>query len=407
MPASNDCSNDELVDQIDAVNLLICSAQVEMLRLIAEADRRELSQDTGAHDMCHWISLRYGISYYKAERWLGAAHALKGLPLIRGALASGSLSLDKVVELTRFVRPETEGELVDWARGVSAGRIRHQAELLRKAERDEAAQVDRDRSLRWSYYDQGRRFGLSADLPAADGAVVARALDRLVQSVPVMPEEDGPWGIDARRADALVAICSARISADPDPDRATVIVHARIGGAGSVEGSGPVEGEPHSAELEGGPPLHPRVAGRLLCNARVQVVVEDASGQPIRLGRMRREPPEWMLRQLRYRDRECTFPGCAQRRFVHAHHIRWWEHGGPTDLDNLVLVCSFHHKLVHEYGWTLTREQDGEVRWFHPGGTRYRAGPGPPKGPAVETTAEVAESGASWAGELQLQRAAL
>jgi hypothetical protein len=109
------------------------------------------------------------------------------------------------------------------------------------------------------------------------------------------------------------------------------------------------------------------------------LIGEDATGQVIRLGRVRREPPEWMLRQVRYRDRECTFPGCGHRRFVHAHHVRWWEHGGSTDLGNLVLICSFHHKLVHEYGWSLSREQDGQVGWFHPDGTRYRAGPAPPE----------------------------
>ncbi|HEY3208179.1 MAG TPA: HNH endonuclease signature motif containing protein [Actinomycetota bacterium] len=93
---------------------------------------------------------------------------------------------------------------------------------------------------------------------------------------------------------------------------------------------------------------------------------------------MSREPTAWMLRQLKYRDHECTFPRCGYRRYTQAHHIVWWERGGRTDLDNLVLVCSFHHKLVHEYGWSLRRDQDGTVTWFHPDGTRYRAGPGPP-----------------------------
>jgi hypothetical protein len=107
--------------------------------------------------------------------------------------------------------------------------------------------------------------------------------------------------------------------------------------------------------------------------------VEDGSGDVVRLGRMRREPPEWMLRQLKYRDGECRFPGCGSRRFTHGHHIVWWDKGGTTDLSNLVLVCSFHHRLVHEHGWRLTRDiQTGTVRWFMPDGTRYRAGPAPP-----------------------------
>jgi hypothetical protein len=176
-----------------------------------------------------------------------------------------------------------------------------------------------------------------------------------------------------------VALCSAWIASDPHPDRATVIIHARVEGPGEGSGARTVQGELTDCEIEGGPAIHPETARRLLCTARVQVVVEDSSGQPVRLGRMRREPPEWMLRQLRYRDSECRFPGCGLRRYTQAHHVRWWDQGGRTDLDNLVLICSFHHILVHEYGWSLIRDRDGTVRWFHPDGTRYRAGPGPPE----------------------------
>jgi hypothetical protein len=85
-----------------------------------------------------------------------------------------------------------------------------------------------------------------------------------------------------------------------------------------------------------------------------------------------------MLRHIRYRDLECRFPGCGARRFTQAHHIVWWERGGRTDPDNLLLVCTFHHRLVHEYGWVVRRDPDGTVTWFHPGGTPYSAGPGPP-----------------------------
>jgi hypothetical protein len=139
-----------------------------------------------------------------------------------------------------------------------------------------------------------------------------------------------------------------------------------------------VSSEDRGCELEGGGVLHSETARRLLCNARVQAVVEDEAGDVVRLGRTSRVVPAWMMRQLRYRDRECRFPACGARRFTQAHHIVWWEHGGRTDLDNLVLVCSFHHKLVHELGWTLTRDADGMVAWSRPDGTRYLAGPGPP-----------------------------
>ncbi|MGH2572085.1 MAG: HNH endonuclease [Actinomycetota bacterium] len=99
------------------------------------------------------------------------------------------------------------------------------------------------------------------------------------------------------------------------------------------------------ASSRGGGVIHAETAKRLACHGRVQVVIEDAAGHPVRLGRMSREPSAWMMRQLRYRDSECRFPGCGARRFTQAHHIVWWEHGGRTDLDNLLLVCTFHHKL--------------------------------------------------------------
>ena len=76
---------------------------------------------------------------------------------------------------------------------------------------------------------------------------------------------------------------------------------------------------------------------------------------------------------------------------MQAHHIRWWERGGRTDLNNLVLLCFFHHRLVHEHGWSLTREADGAVEWFHPDGTRYRAGPAPPSETLQRTALVAAE----------------
>src|SRR6185436_15605370 len=98
------------------------------------------------------------------------------------------------------------------------------------------------------------------------------------------PGEEDPVFSSARKADALVALCSARISTDDDADRATVVVHVRTG----TDAGG--------ADVEAGPVLHPETAKRLLCEARVQTVIEDASGTPMRLGRMTRQPSAAMLR---------------------------------------------------------------------------------------------------------------
>ena len=222
--------------------------------------------------------------------------------------------------------------------------------------------------MTWWWFDEGRRFGLQGELPAAEGAVVARTIERLADRIPVMPDEDGDLFVDARRADALVALCSQGGDREAGPGRATVVIHAQA--RGLADGSG-------GCEIEQGTAVAPETVRRLLCNANVQTMLEDEAGSVIGLGRTSREPSAWMVRQVRYRDRECRFPGCGARRFTEAHHVKWWRHGGRTDLDNLLLICSFHHRLVHEYGWTV-RVADGRVRWFRPDGIAYRARPSPP-----------------------------
>jgi hypothetical protein len=103
-------------------------------------------------------------------------------------------------------------------------------------------------------------------------------------------------------------------------------------------------------------------------------VLTDQEGNPLGIGRAARNVPRWLRRQLLYRDHGCTFPGCGTRMFLRAHHIHHWELGGPTDYDNLVLVCAFHHKLVHEGGWSVCL--NGTVsEWYKPSGRGYDRGP--------------------------------
>jgi hypothetical protein len=355
-----------LMAAVDEANARVGHDQRELLRLIAQVDTVGVWRDSGARDTAHWLCMRYGVSHWKASRWIAAAHALEGLPFLSEALSGGQLGIDKVVELARFATPETEARLIAWAQTVSCGAVRRRGDLAVRASIEGVREAEDTRFVSWWYFDEGRRFGLEAELPAAQGAIVARALERAAETIPSMPGEEDEYYVDARRADALVALCSARIARDAEPDRATVVVHTQVDrSTGAIGG----------CEIEDGPVIHPETVRRLLCNGRAQTVVEDALGNVVGLGRLTRQPSPWMLRQIRYRDRECRFPGCGARRFTEAHHIVWWRHGGRTDLDNLMLTCSFHHRLVHEQGWSVRRDLEGEVAWFHPDGIRYSAGP--------------------------------
>jgi hypothetical protein len=75
-------TDDELIEGIDACHARVGDAQRAMLACIARGDRRELWRDWGARDMAHWLSMRYGISQWKARRWIAAAYALEGLPRV-------------------------------------------------------------------------------------------------------------------------------------------------------------------------------------------------------------------------------------------------------------------------------------------------------------------------------------
>jgi hypothetical protein len=354
------------VRAVDDAHARIGRAQLDLLRAIVRLDNAEVWSEWGARDTAHLVAMRYDVSEWKARRWIAAAHALERLPILSEALATGELGLDKVVELCRFATSSTEARLLRWARGVSCAAVRHRADREVARDIEEVREDHAARSITWDYHDDGRRFGLHLDAPAECGPVVIRAIEREAERIPAMPGEDDPSYVDARRADALVALCSARLAADPQPDRSSVVVHAELKGLEAGTGG---------CEVENGPVLHPETVRRLLCNAKFQTVVEDERGKVVAVASMRREPSAWMMRQLRWRDRECRFPGCGARRFVEAHHIRWWGRGGHTDLANMVLICSFHHRLTHELGWRIEWGDGGELVWRRPDGTRHRPGP--------------------------------
>jgi hypothetical protein len=269
-----------------------------------------------------------------------------------------------VLELARFATVSDEAELISWAEHQTPARIRREADRRRRREAEETRQAERTRSVRW-WFEDGT-FELQASLPAAQGATVATALERVAEQIPQMPGEEGAVGIEQRRADALVALCSGRLSADPDPDRATVVIHADLkdlkdGGAGF--------------EIEGGGVAAHATLSRLLCDGRVETIVSDGA-RVVAVAAARRTPPAWMVREVRRRDDTCGFPGCDARRYTQVHHLRFWSQGGATTVEDQALICGFHHRLLHEHGWRADRV-DGSLRWFWPDGRPHRRGHDP------------------------------
>jgi hypothetical protein len=148
-------------------------------------------------------------------------------------------------------------------------------------------------------------------------------------------------------------------------ERYQVVVHVDAG-----EGAG---------VLEDGPALATETSERLACDASIVKMVER-DGEPLSVGRRTRTVPPAIRRALEARDRHCQFPGCNNRRFLHAHHIEHWARGGQTKLGNLVLLCGRHHRYLHEGGYSLLVLGAGELEFRDPWGNRIDHVPRPPPG---------------------------
>ncbi len=348
-------------------------AERERLRWILKADRAELWRSEGARNMAQFLSGQAHISNWKARRMIEAAYALESLPLTAAALESGALSLDKVVELARFVTPADESRWISWARRRTTGGVRDRADTEVKRARDEAEHPEATRSL--DYWRERDHVFIQARLPSDEGERVISAIDKLAEKLPAHPDDaaraelfggDEPPSIDQRRADALVALVTSSGAGTSDT---TVVVHASL--AALTEDLG-------SATVSGRPAIHPETARRLCCDSKIRTVLEDGVGT-VGIGSTSRVVPAWLRAEVLERDgHRCTFSGCEIRDHLHMHHVVHWVRGGLTELDNLITLCTFHHKLIHEFGWSVTLDHQQRPIWFRPSSRVYEPGPPPP-----------------------------
>ena len=155
------------------------------------------------------------------------------------------------------------------------------------------------------------------------------------------------------------------------------------GGGGADNGGGAATaaraGSGDTAWLDDYGPIPNAVAARIACDAAWhRIILDPTNGLPLDVGRAYRTSPPWIRKALTARDRGCRFPGCsAEANWTDAHHMRHWKaHNGRTTTDNLVLICRFHHVLIHEGGWTLQVDPaTGEVSATRPDGRPYALPP--------------------------------
>jgi hypothetical protein len=367
------------------------AATYRFLELVAEFDRNRGWEQHGVASCAQWLSWQCGIGRVAAREKVRVARALESLPKIGDSFRRGVVSYSKVRAMTRIATPENEAALLNVA---EHGTAAHVEKLVRKycwVERLEDAQrangVHVHRYLRIGYDEDGAML-ISARVPAEVGAVVRKALEAAVTlaekdaaRASAEASEQEPFTVNdsygAKRADALHALASAFLARHTDEagavaDRYQVVVHidhALLAARASGEGA------PHRCELEGEEEgseraLAAETARRLACDCSLVGIVEDENGEPLDVGRKTRSLPPALQRALKSRDGGCRFPGCDRTRFTAAHHVHHRARGGETKLGNLVTLCTFHHRLVHEGGFGLTVTDDGVFVFTRPDGSR-------------------------------------
>ena len=115
--------------------------------------------------------------------------------------------------------------------------------------------------------------------------------------------------------------------------------------------------------------LTPDAIHHLVCAAMFAPLIVTDTGDPLAMGRAIRAANRPQRRALADRDGGCVFPGCgAPVSWCDAHHVIHWEHDGPTDIDNLALLCRYHHGVTHRPGWTMIAHPDQTFTWTTPSG---------------------------------------
>ena len=321
----------------------------------------------GATGLVTWLTAELQIAPRTARAWVRAARKLDDFPAIAQRLAEGSLAFDQAQALLRYLDPEDESIVVDAVLDTPAAELERAARRQTPRPQPKVAEDRFHRRVEMWWDDEQRWLHFKGALPGVDGALFEKAVQHLALTAP-HDSFSGLWRpFEERAADALIQMASLSLGGASNADRATVVVHAPL--------SALVPGSEATADVEFGPVISAIEAQRLSCDGRIQLITTNDDGTPVGVGRTTRRIPFWLERLVRQRDGGCRFPGCRRTRWTQVHHIVHWAHGGPTDLDNLIVLCGYHHRMLHDEGWAIVGRPDGELRWITPQGGEHTPKP--------------------------------
>mgnify|MGYP001813813455 CR=1 FL=1 len=364
------------LDQLEADIISLAShinaTEYEFLVLVREFDLRQGWKAYHFNNCAEWLNMKCGIAPGTAREKIRVANALFDLTATSAAFQKGDLSYSKARELTRVATPATEEKLLEYAIPATALQVENYCRQLRNAQRDastvDANALHKRRCLTRSLHGDGS-MTISIELPKETGDLVMKALELAMgelaresdafeceKATAIDPEEDADTeenSLLARQADALVQMAKGYLAGGTETtsssaDHYQVLVHV------DEEELRQKPAESSKSDLPSEP------VRRLCCDGSLVAITKNKNGDPLNVSRRHRvvQPP--LRRALIARDKCCRFPGCTHDKWLDAHHVEHWADGGETSLDNTVLLCSTHHRLLHEGGFQIRRGSEGE-----------------------------------------------
>jgi hypothetical protein len=342
----------ELNDRYVALRSRLTRLEAEAARLLAEIDRRR-SFEPDHFTAEAFLQSRVGDSGRAARRNVAEARGLDSYEIVRHAFAIGEIDRPRVAMLLAAsqVSPShfrrDQGLLVDTATNQSMAGTHQAIEYWKQQVDIEAASADREHLHRRRHLHVSPMLGgmvrLDGELDPVGGRTVILALRSLADPANLEP---GDLRTPAqRRADAIVELCADHLShgdsSETGGSRPNMIVTVSLD---VLQGRAT---EP--CELADGTVISAETARRIACDAGVSRVLTQGESEILDVGRTTRVVPAAIRRALALRDKGCTHPGCTRpHHWCDSHHVIHWADGGPTALDNLVLLCRRHHRMVHE-----------------------------------------------------------
>lgn len=419
-------SNHELEAQMVELASQIASATCRFLMLVGEYDAREAYGDLGVASMAHWLSWRCGVGMSAAYEQVRVARVLRSYRRLVEEFAAGRLSYSKVRAISRAVTESNIDTLIDYARNASAHQLDRIVAGYRRMSRANDPKAQRaQRALHWSWDEDGSLVG-SFRLPPEQGMKFLAALEAGRAAAPVPLEEveaeearavppcesctdhniecfhTSADAHEVRRgkrnnADALELMADLTLAAAEGAQRAdtAAMTESPAGSDAEVPAErkqrswlpgldiseryslvihtsaevSRLEGALQDGKFADGPGLSAETAQRISCGCSNVLQIDDVEGNPLHLGRKTRAITGRLAKAVHHRDQgRCQAPGCTNRT-REIHHSWEWGNGGRTCIDYLISVCSHHHWLVHEGGWSVSLVRRGMWRWNRPDGT--------------------------------------